>query len=86
MIHGLDRQRNRAIVFADLGYLPLERGNTETALVTLSEFLNCAVGVRSVRIHDARTDIAARMPSVPDSPAAGLLRNRARRSTPWAAY
>jgi hypothetical protein len=48
----------------------------------VSEFLNCAAGVRSVRIHDARTDIAARMPCVSDSPAAGLLRSRARRSTP----
>ncbi|GAA2728368.1 Tat pathway signal protein [Streptomyces nogalater] len=75
-IHGLDRKRTRAIVLADLGHVQLKRGNTETALATWSEFLDCADGVQSVRINDGLTNIAARLPSIPDSPAAAELGER----------
>nr|WP_250847410.1 tetratricopeptide repeat protein [Streptomyces hygroscopicus] len=75
-IHGLDRKRTRAIVLADLGHVQLKRGNTETALATWSAFLDCADGVQSVRINDGLTNIAARLPSIPDSPAAAELGER----------
>ncbi|MEU3633032.1 tetratricopeptide repeat protein [Streptomyces fradiae] len=75
-IHGLDRKRTRAIVLADLGHVQLKRGNTETALATWSEFLDCADGVQSVRINDGLTNIAARLPGTADSPAAAELGER----------
>ncbi|MFJ6740729.1 tetratricopeptide repeat protein [Streptomyces sp. NPDC091279] len=75
-IHGLDRRRTRAIVLADLGHVQLKRGATETALATWNAFLDCADGVRSVRIDDGLTNIAARLPALPDSPAAAELRER----------
>jgi tetratricopeptide (TPR) repeat protein/transcriptional regulator with XRE-family HTH domain len=75
-IHGLDRKRTRAIVLADLGHVQLKRGNTETALATWSEFLDCADGVQSVRIDDGLTNIAARLPSISDSSAAAELGER----------
>lgn len=75
-IHGLDRKRTRAIVLADLGHVQLKRGNTETALAAWTEFLGCADGVQSVRINDGLTNIAARLASVPDSPAAAELGER----------
>ncbi|WP_055592432.1 hypothetical protein [Streptomyces hirsutus] len=75
-IHGLDRKRTRAIVLADLGHVQLKRGNTETALATWNEFLDCADGVQSVRINDGLTNIVARLSAVPDSPAAAELGER----------
>ncbi|MEU0838390.1 tetratricopeptide repeat protein [Streptomyces sp. NPDC005962] len=75
-IHGLDRKRTRAIVLADLGHVQLKRGNSETALATWREFLDCADGVQSVRINDGLTNIAARVTSMPDSPAAAELGER----------
>lgn len=75
-IHGLDRKRTRAIVLADLGHVQLKRGNTETALATWTEFLDCADGVQSVRINDGLTNIAARLPSISDSSAAAGLGER----------
>jgi transcriptional regulator with XRE-family HTH domain len=75
-IHGLDRKRTRAIVLADLGHVQLKRGNTETALGTWSEFLDCSAGVQSTKISDGLATIAARLPSVPDTPAAADLRER----------
>ncbi|MFB7461323.1 tetratricopeptide repeat protein [Streptomyces sp. NPDC056188] len=75
-IHGLDRKRTRAIVLADLGHVQLKRGNTAQALATWEGFLDCADGVQSVRINDGLTNIAARLPSIPDSPAAAELGER----------
>ncbi|MFH8582848.1 tetratricopeptide repeat protein [Streptomyces celluloflavus] len=75
-IHGLDRKRTRAIVLADLGHVQLKRGNTETALATWNDFLTCADGVQSVRINDGLTNIAARLPGIPGSPAAAGLGER----------
>lgn len=75
-IHGLDRKRTRAIVLADLGSVQLKRGNTGQALETWSEFLDCSAGVQSTKISDGLATVAARLPSVPDSPAAADLRER----------
>ncbi|MFJ8345008.1 tetratricopeptide repeat protein [Streptomyces sp. NPDC094153] len=75
-IHGLDRKRTRAIVLADLGHVQLKRGNTGQAIATWNGFLDCADGVQSVRINDGLTNIAARLPSIPDSPAAAELGER----------
>ncbi|NUQ98072.1 MAG: tetratricopeptide repeat protein [Streptomyces sp.] len=75
-IHGLDRKRTRAIVLADLGHVQLKRGNTAQALATWHDFLDCADGVQSVRINDGITNIAARLPGVPDAPAVQDLRER----------
>ncbi|MCX4573455.1 hypothetical protein OHB41_09725 [Streptomyces sp. NBC_01571] len=75
-IHGLDRKRTRAIVLADLGHVQLKRGNIAQALATWSEFFDCADGVQSVRINDGLTNIAARLPGLPDSPAAAELGER----------
>lgn len=75
-IHGLDRKRTRAIVLADLGHVQLKRGDTETALTTWSEFLDCSAGVQSTKISDGLATMAARLPAVPDSPAVTDLRER----------
>ncbi|SOE12145.1 hypothetical protein SAMN06272775_3136 [Streptomyces sp. 2323.1] len=75
-IHGLDRKRTRAIVLADLGQVQLKRGNISQALATWSDFLTCADGVQSVRINDGLTNIAARLPGIPDSPAVQELAER----------
>ncbi|WP_308416936.1 tetratricopeptide repeat protein [Streptomyces sp. AJS327] len=72
-IHGLDRKRTRAIVLADLGHVQLKRGNTTQALATWGDFLDCADGVRSVRIEDAYGNITARLPAIPDTAAAQQL-------------
>ncbi|WP_228982272.1 tetratricopeptide repeat protein [Streptomyces sp. DH12] len=78
-IHGLDRRRTRAIVLADLGHVQLKRGDTETALATWNEFLDCADGVQSVRINDGLANIAARLPTLPDTPSAQEVRDRVSR-------
>lgn len=75
-IHGLDRKRTRAIVLADLGHVQLKRGNTETAMSTWSEFLDCSAGVQSTKISDGLATMAARLPMVPDSPVVTDLRER----------
>jgi hypothetical protein len=75
-IHGLDRKRTRAIVLADLGHVQLKRGNTAQALHTWDDFLTCSAGVQSTKISDGLATVAARLPSVPDSPAVTDLRER----------
>ncbi|WP_411137993.1 tetratricopeptide repeat protein [Streptomyces sp. C10] len=75
-IHGLDRKRTRAIVLADLGHVQLKRGNTAQALATWNDFLDCADGVQSVRINDGLSNIAARLPNIPHSPATQELGQR----------
>ncbi|MGW2078710.1 tetratricopeptide repeat protein [Streptomyces sp. NPDC001939] len=60
-IHGLDRRRSRAIVLADLGRVHLQRGDVDTALTTWTEFLDCADGVRSVKISEAADDMCTRL-------------------------
>ncbi|SFL82882.1 hypothetical protein SAMN05192584_12852 [Streptomyces pini] len=75
-IHGLDRRRTRAIVLADLGHVQLKRGDTDQALASWHGFLDCAEGVHSVRIDDGISNIAARLPGIPDTTAAQSLRER----------
>ncbi|MEU3879071.1 MULTISPECIES: tetratricopeptide repeat protein [Streptomyces] len=60
-IHGLDRRRSRAIVLADLGKVRLRQGDLDEALATWTEFLDCADGVRSVKIGEAAEDMSARL-------------------------
>ncbi len=60
-IHGLDRRRTRAIVLADLGQVRLRRDNIDGAFTAWNEFLNCADGIRSMRVHDALYDMRARL-------------------------
>ncbi|WP_324612812.1 helix-turn-helix domain-containing protein [Streptomyces specialis] len=74
---GLNRRRSRAIVLADLGTLHLRRGDAEGALVTWSDFLDHAAGVRSVKITDAVTDMRARLARLAGVPAAVELDQRA---------
>lgn len=75
-IHGLDRRRTRAIVLADLGSVQLKRGDTAGALDTWAEFLDCSDGVSSRRVSDGLATVAARLDSVPGSPASEELRER----------
>ncbi|MBB1246995.1 tetratricopeptide repeat protein [Streptomyces durbertensis] len=75
-IHGLDRKRTRAIVLADLGHVQLKRGDTAQALATWRDFLDCSEGVRSVRVNDGMTNIAARLRSIPHDPTAAELTER----------
>nr|WP_237694877.1 hypothetical protein [Streptomyces sp. SID5468] len=75
-IHGLDRGRTRAIVLAGLGHVQLEQGDTGRALATWQAFLDCATGVRSVRVDNGPAGITARLRSVPAGPAAQALRER----------
>lgn len=50
-IHGLDRRRTRAIVLADLGGVRLRQGDVDGTLATWRDFLDCADGIRSVKVH-----------------------------------
>jgi hypothetical protein len=76
-IHGLDRQRTRAIVLADLGVVRLRREDTEAALAAWSDFLDCAEGVRSVKVTDAVAGMRARLHHMRNVPAARELERRA---------
>lgn len=76
-IHGLDRRRTRAIVLADLAGVRLRQGNTDGALATWSDFLDCADGVRSVKVRTALQDMLVRLHRFPDVPQALGLRTRA---------
>ncbi|GAB3117709.1 hypothetical protein GCM10027160_28630 [Streptomyces calidiresistens] len=76
-IHGLDRRRTRAIVLADLGALHLRQGNTDAALAAWEKFLDCADGLRSVKVTDALTDMRARLTRLRGLPAAEELNERA---------
>ncbi|WP_231873160.1 MULTISPECIES: tetratricopeptide repeat protein [Kitasatospora] len=60
-IHGLDRQRSRAIVLADLGTVQFRQENYEAAISTWGDFLDCANGVRSIKVSDAVDDMQARL-------------------------
>lgn len=60
-IHGLDRRRTRAIVLADLGQIHLQRDDVGAAVATWHDFLDCADGIRSVKVHDAVQEMRARL-------------------------
>ncbi|MEU9214512.1 tetratricopeptide repeat protein [Streptomyces sp. NPDC048415] len=76
-IHGLDRRRTRAIVLADLGGVRLRQGNVDGAMSTWSDFLDCAEGVRSVKVHTAIRDMRVRLRRFPDMAEAQELTTRA---------
>ncbi|MEW2526534.1 tetratricopeptide repeat protein [Streptomyces sp. NPDC047071] len=60
-IHGLDRRRSRAHVLGNLGEIHLQQGDLDGAMAVWTEFLDCADGVRSVRIRDAALDMRVRL-------------------------
>ncbi|MGA5442230.1 tetratricopeptide repeat protein [Streptomyces griseoincarnatus] len=76
-IHGLDRRRTRAIVLADLGGVRLRQGNVDGAMSTWADFLDCADGVRSVKVRAAIQDMRVRLRRFPNLPEAQELRTRA---------
>ncbi|WP_234350597.1 tetratricopeptide repeat protein [Streptomyces sp. XY66] len=76
-IHGLDRRRTRAIVTADLAGVLLRQGNTDGALSTWSDFLDCAEGIRSIKVRAAAQDMCVRLRRFPSLPKAADLRVRA---------
>ncbi|MEU8585333.1 tetratricopeptide repeat protein [Streptomyces abikoensis] len=76
-IHGLDRRRTRAIVLADLGGVRLRQGDVDGALATWSEFVDCAEGIRSVKVHKAADDMRTRLNRFRAMPEAEELRGRA---------
>lgn len=76
-IHGLDRRRTRAIVLADLGGVRLRQGDMDGALTTWNEFVDCADGIRSVKVHDAIEDMRLRLNRFHGTAAAEELRHKA---------
>ncbi|MFI5803713.1 tetratricopeptide repeat protein [Streptomyces sp. NPDC051561] len=76
-IHGLDRRRTRAIVLADLGGVRLRRGDVDGAMATWGDFLDCADGIRSVKVEAALRDLRVRLRRFDGIPAAQELRQRA---------
>ncbi|MET9779026.1 tetratricopeptide repeat protein [Streptomyces sp. NPDC006367] len=76
-IHGLDRRRTRAIVLADLGGVRLKQGDVDGAMSTWSAFLDCADGVRSVKVSTAIHDMRVRLRRFPNAPQAQELMKRA---------
>ncbi|MEU5427426.1 tetratricopeptide repeat protein [Streptomyces olivoreticuli] len=78
-IHGLDRRRTRAIVLADLGGVRLRQGDVDGALAAWHEFVECADGVRSVKVHTAAEDMRTRLNRFRDIPETEQLRRKAAR-------
>ncbi|MFI8372380.1 hypothetical protein [Streptomyces sp. NPDC085466] len=66
-IHGLYRRRTRAIVLADLGGVRLRQGDVDGALATWRDFLNCADGIRSVKVQAALQDMRVRLRGTTES-------------------
>lgn len=60
-IHGLDRRRSRATCLADLGTVRLRQDDVDGAIAAWNDFLDCADGVQSVKVHDAVNDMRARL-------------------------
>ncbi|MFC4514040.1 tetratricopeptide repeat protein [Streptomyces ehimensis] len=76
-IHGLDRRRTRAIVLADLGGVRLRQSDVDGALAIWSEFVDCAEGIRSVKVDKAADDMRIRLNRFRAMPEAEELRGRA---------
>ncbi len=76
-IHGLDRRRTRAIVLADLGQIRLQRGDIGAAVAGWHDFLDCADGIRSVKVHDAVQEMRARLDRLSGVPEVDGLSERA---------
>ncbi|MFF4404340.1 tetratricopeptide repeat protein [Streptomyces sp. NPDC001404] len=75
-IHGLDRRRTRAIVLADLGGVLLRQGDLDGALATWTEFVECADGIRSIKVHTAADDMRTRLNRFRGMPEADQLRQK----------
>ncbi|GAA3082349.1 hypothetical protein GCM10020000_80410 [Streptomyces olivoverticillatus] len=80
-IHGLDRRRSRASVLGHLGEIHLRQGDLDGALATWTEFLDCAEGVRSVKVLDAAENITVRLERYKSVAEAEELRQRATQLT-----
>ncbi|TGZ17152.1 hypothetical protein DV517_21250 [Streptomyces sp. S816] len=78
-IHGLDRRRTRAIVLADLGGVRLRQGDVDGAMATWRNFLDCADGIRSVKVQAALQDMRVRLRRYEGVPEAQELREQATR-------
>lgn len=78
-IHGLDRRRTRAIVLADLGGVRLRQGDVDGAMATWRDFLDCADGIRSVKVQAALQDMRVRLRRYSGVPEAQVLREQAAR-------
>ncbi|MFB8080656.1 hypothetical protein [Streptomyces sp. NPDC056013] len=78
-IHDLDRRRIRAIVLADLGGARLRQGDVDGALATWHDFLDCADGIRSVKVQAALQDMRVRLRRYTGVPEAQELREQAAR-------
>ncbi|MFF7360091.1 tetratricopeptide repeat protein [Streptomyces sp. NPDC008125] len=76
-IHGIDRRRSRAIILADLGQIHLRRGHLDAALATWTDFLDCADGIRSVKVTEATEDMRTRLDKYRKVPGVEELRTRA---------
>jgi tetratricopeptide (TPR) repeat protein len=76
-IHGLDRRRTRAIVLADLGTVRLRQDDIDGALASWNDFLDCADGIRSIKVQDAVNDMRARLYRLRDVPGVEELDDRA---------
>ncbi|GAA0419023.1 tetratricopeptide repeat protein [Streptomyces luteireticuli] len=75
-IHGLDRRRSRAIVLADLGGVRLRQGNLDGALATWNDFVDCADGIRSIKVRTAADDMRTRLNRYHGMPEADRLRQK----------
>ncbi|WP_174518271.1 hypothetical protein [Streptomyces vietnamensis] len=73
-IHGLDRRRTRAIVLADLGGVRLRQGDVDGTLATWRDFLDCADGIRWVKVQAALQDMRVRLRRYSGVPEAQELR------------
>jgi len=59
--YGLDRRRTRASVLGHLGEIRFRQRDLDGALSAWSEFVDCAEGVKSVRVRDAAEDMQMRL-------------------------
>ncbi|MFE9024376.1 tetratricopeptide repeat protein [Streptomyces sp. NPDC007808] len=77
--YGLDRRRTRASVLGHLGEIRLRQGDFDGALSAWSEFLDCAEGVKSVKVRDAAEDMRVRLGRFSGDTTARELSDRASR-------
>jgi tetratricopeptide (TPR) repeat protein len=77
-LHGLNRQRTRAVVLADMGAVHLRNGDTDNALSRWQEFASVADGVTSGKVARAARDIHERLFLVADNHVAVPLQHRMR--------
>ncbi|MGW6855751.1 hypothetical protein [Streptomyces xanthophaeus] len=64
----------------DLGGVRLRQGNVDGAMATWRDFLDCADGIRSVKVQAALQDMRVRLRQYNGVPEAQELRERAARN------